>query len=122
MHRLRIVVADDEPFLAECYREALTGLGHEVAVAWDGRRLVELCLQSRPDLVIADVQMPRASGIEALRYLGQHGSVPAVLVSGEEVPGPLPPGCLLVLRKPICLKDLEGAVTACTGDGRHPAR
>ena len=46
---LRIAVADDEPDMRDWFRTILPLLGHEVvAVAEDGRDLIEKCRATRP--------------------------------------------------------------------------
>ena len=63
---LRIAVADDEPDMRDYFRTILPALGHEVvAVAADGRELVEQCRAAQPDLVITDIKMPDMDGIDA---------------------------------------------------------
>ena len=50
---LRIAVADDEPDMREYFEKCLKRLGYQVvAVAENGRDLVEACRQTQPDLVI----------------------------------------------------------------------
>ncbi len=79
---LRIAVADDEPDMRDYFQTILPGLGHDVvAVASDGRELVEACLAHKPDLVITDIKMPDMDGIEAARRIYLEGPVPVILVS-----------------------------------------
>ncbi len=79
---LRIVVADDEEFMLNYYREILPSLGHEVvAAATTGRELIELCRRHRPDLVITDIRMPDMDGIEAASAVGPEVQAPVILVS-----------------------------------------
>jgi DNA-binding NarL/FixJ family response regulator len=40
-----------------------------IGEARDGQEAVELALQTRPDVVLMDITMPRLSGIEATRYI-----------------------------------------------------
>src|SRR4051794_35403465 len=62
---LRVVAADGDPDARAFYRGALPGLGHEAVVAETGPQLVEQCRLLRPDLVIADVQLPGMDAIAA---------------------------------------------------------
>jgi YesN/AraC family two-component response regulator len=60
----------------------LTRLGHRVvAVAGDGKQLVERCRETHPDLVITDIKMPHLSGLDAMSQINRDAEVPAVLVS-----------------------------------------
>ncbi len=84
---LRIAVADDEPDMQEYFEKILPRLGHQVvAVAQNGRQLVELCKETLPDLVITDIKMPDMDGIEAAIALYQQHPVPVVLVSAYHDP------------------------------------
>jgi two-component system, response regulator PdtaR len=79
---LRIAVADDEPDMRDYFRKCLTRLGHQVvAVAENGRELVERCHALRPDLVITDIKMPDMDGIDAATRIYREHPVPVILVS-----------------------------------------
>ena len=65
----KIVLADDEKFIAVAYTDALTHAGLEVAVAHNGREAVELARQLQPDLILLDLIMPEMDGFEALKAL-----------------------------------------------------
>ena len=81
---LRIAVADDEPDVRQFFLELLPRLGHEVvAVAESGRRLVEACRATRPDLVITDIKMPDLDGIDAAAEVNREGPVPVILVTAH---------------------------------------
>jgi response regulator NasT len=79
---LRIAVADDEPDMRDYFQKCLRRLGHQVvAVAQDGRELVERCRAARPDLVITDIKMPELDGIDAAVAIYRERPVPIILVS-----------------------------------------
>jgi response regulator NasT len=79
---LRIAVADDEPDMRDYFQKCLPRLGHKVvAVASNGRELVEQCRACRPDLVITDIKMPELDGIEAAIEIYRERPVPVILVS-----------------------------------------
>jgi AmiR/NasT family two-component response regulator len=79
---LRIAIADDEPDMRDYFQQILPRLGHTVvAVAQNGRELVELCRTKNPDLVITDIKMPEMDGIDAAIQIYQDKPVPVILVS-----------------------------------------
>lgn len=79
---LRIAVADDEPDMRDYFQKALSRLGHKVvAVAQDGKELLEKCRAAAPDLVITDIKMPDMDGIDAASALYREKPVPVILVS-----------------------------------------
>ncbi len=81
---LRVVVADDERDTREYFQELLPRLGHQVVgVADTGRRLVEVCRETNPDLVLTDIRMPDMDGLEAAALLNRERRVPVVLVTAH---------------------------------------
>ena len=79
---LRIAVADNEPDMRDYFAKILPRLGHQVvAVARDGRELVERCRAERPDLVITDIKMPEMDGIDAAVAIYKDTPLPVILVS-----------------------------------------
>jgi len=81
-HTLRIVVADDEADMRDYFRKMLPHLGHRlVAAAENGRDLVQLCMEKRPDLVITDIKMPDMDGIDAATEIYKSMALPVILVS-----------------------------------------
>jgi response regulator NasT len=79
---LRIVVADDEPLVRRNFCETLAELGYDVTAAGDGLELVEACSSQLPDLIVADIRMPRLDGIDAAVQIARDRPLPVVLVSG----------------------------------------
>ena len=79
---IRILIADDHTLV----RESLVGLLQAegdvqvVAQAADGVETVERALATRPDIVVADLSMPRLGGIEVVRRLKEALPATRVLV------------------------------------------
>ncbi len=84
-HRLRVVVADDNPVVRAGLTALLSGRAdiEVVAEAADGRQACEAARQHRPDVVLLDVRMPGVDGISALPYLVQIASVVMLTYSRE---------------------------------------
>jgi len=112
---LRIVVADDEPDMQKYFSKCLPRLGHTVlAVAQNGRELVEQCRALQPDLGITDIKMPDMAGIEAATQIFHERPVPVILVSAyhdaELIARAEGDHVLGYLVKPIKQTDLESAI------------
>ena len=112
----RIVVADDEPEMREFFEKVLPRFGHQVvAVAENGRQLVEHCRQLKPDLVITDIKMPGLDGIEASSQVCRERAVPVILVSAYHDPELIARAeadhVVAYLVKPIGLADLQPAIS-----------
>lgn len=66
---LRILIADDDRDTANMLALVLRDEGHEVQVVLRGDDALDLCRLFRPDVVIADVNMPGTSGYAIAREL-----------------------------------------------------
>ena len=78
MNRARIVIADDHPLFGEGLRRLLEPEFDVVRLVADGESLLQACRELRPALALADISMPRISGIEAARRL--RAELPALRV------------------------------------------
>jgi CheY-like chemotaxis protein len=58
MKKPRVLLADDHSIVVEGLQRLLGGEFDLIAVARDGREMIELALARKPDLIVADVSMP----------------------------------------------------------------
>jgi len=85
-----ILVADDSQAVRDILQMSLESLGYKVLLAEDGERAMERILESRPDLIIADVMMPKVNGFQICRRVKSDPGTrrtPVILLtarSGEE--------------------------------------
>jgi DNA-binding NarL/FixJ family response regulator len=76
--RPRVLLADDHRIVAEGLKSVLTAEFDVVGVVEDGAALVASARDLKPDVIVADISMPRLSGLEALDQLKEAN--PAVKV------------------------------------------
>jgi putative two-component system response regulator len=70
MRQSRIVICDDEEANVTLLERMLAGAGYlNVAGTTDPARLLDVCAQSPPDLILLDLHMPGADGFEVMRRL-----------------------------------------------------
>ncbi len=69
MSRARVLLADDHRMVAEGLKTLLSPEFDLVDVVEDGQALVEAARRLRPDVIVADIGMPRLNGFEALAQL-----------------------------------------------------
>jgi len=82
MSRSRILVVDDDPASREMLGRVLTGDGHVVVTAADGREALGQLDRAGADLVVSDIRMPEIDGYElADRMRERAPDVPLVLVT-----------------------------------------
>ncbi|WP_019004505.1 response regulator [Cohnella laeviribosi] len=84
--RLKIAIADDEPFVCTVIQKAIDydGIGLElVGVAYDGVSLLRMITETRPAIVICDINMPGMSGLELIKEVRQRNiECKFVIISG----------------------------------------
>jgi DNA-binding response OmpR family regulator len=79
---LRILVADDDRDTANMLAMVLRDEGHEVQVTLRGDDALEICRLFRPDVLIADINMPGTSGYAMARELRErHGELAPLLIA-----------------------------------------
>ncbi len=80
-----ILVVDDDEISRSLMRAALEQDGFSVAEAEDGLEAVQLCTKKMPNLVVADVIMPRMDGFDLCRELRarpQSAHLPILMATG----------------------------------------
>lgn len=65
----KIMLVEDDNSLREIYEARLIAEGYSVVSAKDGEEALAVALKERPDLIIADVMMPKVSGFDMLDIL-----------------------------------------------------
>jgi len=84
----RVLIVDDESHIVRVLSLILTRQGYEVQVADNGLTAWDLAVQTPPDLVIADQQMPGLTGIELatrLKAQTQTENVPVMIVTARQL-------------------------------------
>jgi CheY-like chemotaxis protein len=69
MSMAKIVVVEDEADLREILVEELADMGHEIAEAINGEEGLKVILDQSPDLILADINMPKLDGRELRKLL-----------------------------------------------------
>lgn len=83
----RLLLADDHGVVAEGFSRLFAERFEVVGVAADGESMIRLHDSLRPDLVVADVAMPRLGGIEAARrILASHPQARIAMLSMHDQP------------------------------------
>lgn len=82
----KILIIEDEVYLAEAYEFLLQHEGHTVTTANDGKEGLEKVKKAKPDLILLDVMMPNLDGIGFLRRYQpkKHPDVKIILLSNMQ--------------------------------------
>jgi CheY-like chemotaxis protein len=75
-----ILIADDEPHIVDLIKLSL-GDEYEFAEATDGKEVLKLVAQRKPDLLLLDVMMPTLDGYEVCRRLRQNPETKDTLIA-----------------------------------------
>ena len=86
----RILVVEDERDLRQVLAYNLRDAGHDVSLAAEGNKGLELAAEQPPDLVLLDLMLPDMSGLEVCRALKadpltRHIPVVMLTARGEEI-------------------------------------
>ena len=119
----RILVVDDDPGIRQTLSIALSNVGYEVLQARDGEEATSIWQQAGPDLVIADIHMPRKSGLLLIEDVNTYSpSTPIIAITDG---GPAKNlsllglaehlGSVRTIAKPFTLEEVVKAVDQAVG-------
>src|SRR5438105_2073588 len=124
MGQLRVLIGDERGAVTARLAVQLEGLGHRViAVAKDGRAVLEYAWRLRPDVILLDARLPPVGGIDAARVILTRHVFPIILLSGysaaETVRRAQEAGVLGFLAWPADARALESALRVALGRFRE---
>jgi CheY-like chemotaxis protein len=71
---VKILIGEDERINQLYLRHLLSGAGHEVVLASDGREVLAEATSNRFDILLVDIHMPEMQGDEVVRRIRAGGS------------------------------------------------
>ena len=109
---MKILVVDDELFLANALCDYLVQDGHTCAARGSGREALQYASEKRPEVVITDFNMPEMNGIELLRELHtRHPEIRGIILTAfadvENAIEAVNAGVTAYYRKPLDLQALR---------------
>ncbi len=112
-----ILVVDDEANITDLVGMALRYEGFTVTTAADGRAALAAAAAEVPDLVVLDVMLPDATGLEICRTLRtRHGPVPVVFLTARDATEDKVAGLRIggddYVTKPFSLEELIARIRA----------
>jgi two-component system, cell cycle response regulator DivK len=120
MRRTLLIVEDSElnrDLLVQIFEDA-----YDLELASDGWAAVREAVTKRPDLILMDIDLPRASGLDAVRAIrAEAPDMPIIAVSSHVMPGDreraLEAGCDAFVPKPIDDAELVAMVARLLARG-----
>ncbi|WP_327187612.1 response regulator transcription factor [Streptomyces sp. NBC_01334] len=120
------MVAEDDAKQAELVRRYLEHEGHAVTVVEDGRAALEEVRHREPDLLVLDVMMPRADGLDVVRILrAEDREIPVLMLTARSTEDDLLLGLDLgaddYMTKPFSPRELVARVRTLLRRNRRTA-
>ncbi|MFD3513034.1 response regulator transcription factor [Streptomyces sp. NPDC058657] len=121
-----VIIAEDDEKQAELLRRYLEREGHHVTAVGDGLATLEAVRQGEPDLLVLDVMMPRADGLDVVRVLrAEQREVPVLMLTARSTEDDLLLGLDLgaddYVTKPYSPRELMARVRTLLRRTRRPA-
>ena len=114
-----VLVADDEEDIRALVAFRLKRAGYEVITAADGEEALLLATTRLPDLVVLDMMMPKATGLEVTRSMREHDAtkdIPVIILTARAQEGDVVRGFGAgaddYVKKPFSPQDLQARVQA----------
>lgn len=113
---MSILIVDDDGQLRQIVAKLLRGQGYKATPVASGREMLETLRATHVDLIILDVMLPGASGLELCRQVRQSSSIPIMMLTArseetDRVLG-LEMGADDYLTKPFSSRELLARVRA----------
>jgi CheY-like chemotaxis protein len=118
----RILIVEDNPQNRYLMTFLLEKHGYDLLVAEDAEQAFELLEESRPDLILMDMQLPRVDGYEATRRIKadeRFRDIPVVALTAHSMRGDqtraMAAGCDEFVTKPVDTDGLLALVSRLLG-------
>ncbi|MDE2752117.1 MAG: ATP-binding protein, partial [Gemmatimonadota bacterium] len=122
----RVLVVDDDPQTLGYVRKALTDAGYAPIVAAEADEALHLIQESEPELVLLDMMLPGADGIELMSDIAGIAELPVVFLSAYRhdvtIARALEKGAVDYIVKPFSPTELVARVRAALRKWHAPAR
>ncbi|MEG0803493.1 MAG: response regulator transcription factor [Pygmaiobacter sp.] len=83
MDKVKILIVDDDRNICELLRLYLEKEGYETVLAYDGQQALDMFADTKPNLVLLDVMMPRMDGWETCRRIRALGDAPVIMLTAK---------------------------------------
>lgn len=117
---IRVLLVEDEETLAQIIKDTLDEQGFCIHLARDGEEGLKLFSELKPDVVVADVMMPRMDGFEMVRRIRRNDrTTPVLFLTARSATSDVVTGFELggndYLKKPFGMQELIVRIKALLG-------
>ena len=114
--KYHILAVDDETQVTLVIKRVLEQEGYTVTTTNDGYAALDIVVNSQPDLVILDINMPGINGYQVLEKIREQHDIPVIMLSADQdvssVGNSIGLGADDYIRKPFHLSELSARVKA----------
>lgn len=115
MSKVKILYVEDEPFLGRIVKESLEVRDFEVRMVADGKLVLSVFEEFKPDICVLDIMLPNKDGYSIAQIIRQsNGSIPIIFVTAKTQTEDLLKGFEVggndYLRKPFSMEELIARV------------
>jgi DNA-binding response OmpR family regulator len=117
-----VLVADDDADILQLVAFRLERSGYDVVRATDGEEALRIATETRPDLAVLDVMMPKLTGYDVTRRIREDeatSQIPVILLTARvqdaDVARGFEVGADDYLKKPFSPQELRARVQAILG-------
>lgn len=119
----RILIIDDEPIVCERLKLPLEKIGFSVETFTESARALERLAQQRFDVVVTDIKMSGADGMDLLRFVRQNDPAAKVIIitgfaTAETAKEAIKGGAVDFIAKPFRISQLKDLVVSLTGEAK----
>lgn len=85
----RLLIIEDEEIILELMRRKLIEEGYEVSVARNGEEGLKVMRQTKPNLILLDIVMPKIDGFGVMEEMGKDEDlkgIPVIIISNSGQP------------------------------------
>ena len=120
MDPIHVLLVEDEQTLAMIIKDTLEGQGFRIRLAKDGEEGLQCFFHEKPDVLVADVMMPRMDGFEMVRRIRQTDRrTPVLFLTARSAVNDVVEGFELgandYLKKPFGMQELIVRIKALMG-------
>lgn len=88
--RARVLVVDDEADLVRILQFGLQAIGYQVETASDGQEALKKARETKPDIILLDLMLPKLDGYKVCRLLKfdeRYKNIPIIILSARTQEG-----------------------------------
>jgi two-component system cell cycle response regulator DivK len=119
----KILIVEDNPMNMELILDLLEFYGHNITKAEDGIKALERLAETKFDIILLDMQLPKMDGLEVLDRIKKNpatADVPVIAVTAHAMKGSeehfIEMGCVDYVSKPIDIHKFRALIDKYLGE------